>query len=176
LGSSMRLYRSRLSRGLCGGCGYRPVVVGRSRCSHCKTRQHNKYLQKRKPNVRNRSEIKAKADPDNRKRAMAAYRAKNTAKCIAATKASNRKLRLEVLSHYGNACACCGNNTYEFLTLHHKNNDGATHRKEIGTKIYMWAKRNGFPDSLEVNCMNCNWAKGKYGTCPHERKSNEEVG
>lgn len=78
-----------------------------------------------------------------------------------------------VLNHYGRACVCCGEDTFEFLTLDHKNNDGAEHRRQIapnGIKdgsVYRWLIKNGFPPIVQTMCMNCNWAKGKYGECPH---------
>lgn len=141
-------------------------MENRTRCSFCDGRRHRKYLENRGPEVRDKASIVA--DPDIHRRASEKYRLKDPKKCITATTKSNRKIRLEVLEHYGKICKCCGVTNYEFLTLHHVNNDGATHRKEIGAHIYRWAKKNGFPNSLEVNCMNCNWAKGKYGYCPHE--------
>jgi ribosomal protein L37AE/L43A len=38
-------------------------------------------------------------------------------------------IRIEVLEHYGNKCTCCGETINDFLTMHHKNNNGAEHRK-----------------------------------------------
>jgi hypothetical protein len=38
-----------------------------------------------------------------------------------------------VLDHYGNACNCCGESRSVFLCVDHVANDGAAHRKVIGT-------------------------------------------
>lgn len=37
-------------------------------------------------------------------------------------------------------------------------------------KAYHWIKRNGFPAGFRVLCLNCNFARGIYGRCPHERE------
>ncbi len=87
----------------------------------------------------------------------------------------NRKIKIEVLIQYGNICECCGINNIDFLTLHHKNNDGGKHRKEVncyGSTYYKWLKRNNYPKDLgiQVLCYNCNCAK-EYSPekrCPHE--------
>jgi len=86
-----------------------------------------------------------------------------------------RRLRLEIMNYYSNGnlkCACCGEMEIHFLSLDHKNNDGYTHRKIIGfgRQFYSWIKRNNFPPIFQVLCMNCNFAKGKLGYCPHIKK------
>lgn len=81
-----------------------------------------------------------------------------------------RKLQSEVFAHYGNCCACCGENEQKFLTLDHKNNDGAAHRRSIGIGhiFYRWIIGNGFPDTIQLLCNNCNSGKHRNGgVCPH---------
>lgn len=90
----------------------------------------------------------------------------------AATKKSQAKLKAEIFAAYGNRCACCGNDTVEFLTIDHVNNDGAAHRRGRARSGYVYreAKAEGFPkDRFQLLCMNCNAAKGWYGECPHAR-------
>lgn len=80
-----------------------------------------------------------------------------------------RKLKVEVLSHYGGVCICCGESEVEFLCIDHVNNDGNKHRKEIEMPIYRWLKKQGFPkDGFQILCFNCNHAK-RFGVCPHQR-------
>ena len=83
-----------------------------------------------------------------------------------------RKRRIICLRHYGGEipkCACCGESEIKFLCIDHVNNDGAKHRKEIGSiGIYGWLKKNNFPNGFQVLCHNCNCAKGFYGKCPHK--------
>lgn len=82
-----------------------------------------------------------------------------------------RKLRLEVLTHYGNGtpeCACCREATFEFLSIDHVNGGGRRHRQSVGD-VYRFLKRNGFPTGYRVLCHNCNNAIGAYGYCPHQK-------
>lgn len=81
-----------------------------------------------------------------------------------------RALRVEVITHYGGKCVCCGETTLQFLVLDHKNGGGSAHRRSIGggSKTYNWAKKQGYPKILQILCANCNTAKGMYGKCPHK--------
>jgi len=82
-----------------------------------------------------------------------------------------RRLRQAALGAYGGACTCCGEATYEWLTIDHVNGDGAEHRREIGRgNLYRWLKRHDYPDGFRVLCWNCNCARGYYGFCPHEER------
>lgn len=88
------------------------------------------------------------------------------------------KLRADVLNKYGNQCACCGEKRPEFLTIDHVEGGGIRHLKSIGcltsgTKFYAWIRRNSYPKMLQILCWNCNCAKGKYGSCPHDRESGQ---
>ena len=31
----------------------------------------------------------------------------------------------------------------------------------------MGERKNNYPEGFQVLCSNCNFAKGKYGSCPH---------
>jgi len=79
---------------------------------------------------------------------------------------------MDAFNAYGGPqCNCCSTLVNEFLTIDHINNDGAAHKREIGgggIKLYLWLKRKGYPPGFQVLCMNCNFAKGKYGLCPHQ--------
>lgn len=59
----------------------------------------------------------------------------------------------------------------EFLQIDHINNDGKEHRKASGCgsgeAMYRWLKKNNYPAGFQVLCCNCNYAKMKYGECPH---------
>lgn len=95
---------------------------------------------------------------------------KKREKYLEARRAQRRHLKMEVLLSYGGCCACCGETKYEFLSIDHINGGGTQHRKEIGKaghSFYQWLKTNNYPEEFQVLCMNCNFAKGKYGYCPH---------
>ena len=93
-----------------------------------------------------------------------------------------QRLRLRVVTHYSNGiptCACCGEQTIQFLALDHINGGGAKHRREeniTGSSVFRWIIRNGFPAIFQVLCHNCNLAKGFYGECPHETERKREDG
>ena len=115
---------------------------------------------------RNRSKVNAYS---------VAWRKNNLERRKRTEKASRRRYKIEALIAYGGReprCSCCGEDTFEFLTIDHVNGDGAAHRKLIGkgAAIYRWLKKNRYPEGFGVLCMNCNHAKGVYGVCPHQRK------
>lgn len=85
-------------------------------------------------------------------------------------KECNRHLKMEVLLAYGAECFCCQETDFYFLTLDHKNNDGAAHKKERkNTSLYRWAKKNDYPEILQVSCWNCNSGRAvNGGICPHK--------
>src|SRR5215813_5575380 len=74
--------------------------------------------------------------------------AANPERVLARHQVWRNRLKLEVFEHYGGAvCACCGENTFEILTLDNVNNDGSNNSKEmkqrkVGTVIYSWFKKN----------------------------------
>jgi hypothetical protein len=88
-----------------------------------------------------------------------------------------QRLKMEVLSHYGNGipqCACCGEKTLQFLTIDHINGGGRREkvsdtRLRAGSPMYARLKRLGYPPGFQVLCFNCNCAKGFYGVCPHKQ-------
>lgn len=78
-----------------------------------------------------------------------------------------------VFDHYGRACACCGETIYQFLTIDHINNDGSSDlngkgNKVTGIHLYNKIVREGFKNTYQVLCMNCNFGKRmNSGICPH---------
>jgi hypothetical protein len=86
----------------------------------------------------------------------------------------NRKVRQEVLDHYGNKCTCCGESLYEFLAFDHIEGGGSKTRRETGiygSKFTLWLRKNNFPEGFRILCHNCNVALGLYGYCPHQRRT-----
>lgn len=90
-------------------------------------------------------------------------------------------LRDEAFQAYSNngviECHCCGERNVGFLTLDHSNNDGATHRRQLGIPrhggyhLRLKLKRLGWPQDIgiELSCYNCNCGR-QYngGVCPHK--------
>lgn len=86
-------------------------------------------------------------------------------------KTARLKRRMECLLAYAVdgkiECSCCHEREIKFLAIDHIGGNGNKHRKEIGTNIYAWLKRNNYPKGFRILCHNCNLAEGFYGTCPH---------
>lgn len=86
------------------------------------------------------------------------------------------KKKFYIINYYSKGkmeCACCGEKTFEFLTINHINGGGLKHRRELksqGTDLYNYLKKE-LPEGYNVLCMNCNFADGHYKICPHEKKS-----
>lgn len=137
-----RIYEERKSQGLCGSCGRKPAP-SRKLCQVCIDRK-NKWYKANKKRVH-----------------------KNN-------KAYTAKVKHEAFVAYGGyVCSCCGEDHREFLTIDHINGDGAAHRRAIGRggqPLYVWLKKNNYPAGFRVLCMNCNFAIGIRGYCPHNRR------
>ena len=91
-----------------------------------------------------------------------------------------RNLKIRVLEGYGNKCVCCGIEKFEFLSVDHKNNDGAEERRNPKIKtnsgsLYRMIIREGFPDRYQVMCYNCNLSLAFFGYCPHHPEIVREV-
>lgn len=84
------------------------------------------------------------------------------------------QIKLNVFKHYSPdlKCNCCGDNHWEFLTIDHI--DGRKpHNHDygfVGSRLYTWLIKNNFPEGFQVLCMNCNFAKGVWGFCPHTKE------
>jgi len=122
--------------------------------SYCKVCDNTRYKKWRSQNV------------EKSRESYKRHYYRNLEKERAGGREKRRSLRLEVLTAYGNACACCGETTYEFLAIDHINGDGSRERK-ISPNTYSLIKRNGFPPGYRVLCHNCNQSLGSYGFCPH---------
>lgn len=125
-----------------------------------------KYYQEHKEEQQAYREI----HKEKRKQYMKEWYAKNKIRQQELAREYRKQLRIEIISHYGRKCVCCGENRIEFLTIDHINDGGRKHRRSIGgpNRFYLWLKKNNYPKDYQVLCMNCNWAK-RFGRCPHER-------
>lgn len=88
--------------------------------------------------------------------------------CINALNRRNHaKRRLQVHAGYGGKCVCCGETESKFLTIDNIAGNGGEFHRKYGSGIWSWLRGQGFPAGWQLLCMNCNFAKGMYGTCPH---------
>jgi hypothetical protein len=110
------------------------------------------------------------------------YRIINKIKITTRRKERENNLRLKVIDYYSNGkmcCSCCNENTFEFLTIDHIDNNGSKHRKEIGNdgvSIISWLINNDFPEGFQILCYNCNCARSKQidKICPHKKNTDHD--
>jgi hypothetical protein len=92
-----------------------------------------------------------------------------------------QKDKIIVFTHYGNRCMCCGETTFEFLTIDHSERNGSVDprchyqgpKKRVritGGRWYAVIIKLGFPSDLRLLCWNCNHAEHIYKVCPHASK------
>jgi len=92
----------------------------------------------------------------------------------------NLELKLRVFTVYSKrlsnskipCCACCGEKySHEFLSIDHiKGRKLHGHKTGFGgIGLYHLLEKEDYPNGYQVLCHNCNFAKGKYGICPHKR-------
>ena len=146
-----RRYKALIGAGLCMDCR-KKVGKGHSRCPNCMKIQRERY---HKNGDRERQLSRERHFKDK----VAAFEA-----------------------YGGPVCKCCGETELEFLSIDHINGDGAAHRKEMaknsnssphaycGYHLHTWLRLNNYPPGFQVLCMNCNFAKGHFGECPHQRQ------
>lgn len=140
----------------------------RHQCKACKRQYHQEWAERSREHIRqkrreyheaNREQIIdrvnkwVKENPQKRRKNYLAY--------------YYRLQDAAIRAYGGYKCKWCGIDEPLVLTLDHINNDGAEHRKELGTlggaPFYRWLKENDYPDGFQVLCMNCNHAKHRNG-------------
>ena len=112
-------------------------------------------------------------DCNNQFKSQGTWKKYCCSQCNARQRERNRskEIKAQLFNIYGNKCKCCGETEIAFLTLEHKLGDRVEHLKQVGNNTNMWkdAIENVDHERFEILCMNCNWAKGQFGYCPHER-------
>ena len=96
-------------------------------------------------------------------------------------KRERARLKLKIIAALGGKCNCCGETHPAFLTLDHiqglseEQQKLRQARKESTIKAWRQAIREGCrKDKYQLLCMNCNFAKGHCGVCPHQSKISTE--
>ena len=131
--------------------------------------QHKAYYQKNKKKVEAGRTKWLNANKEKSAAYKTAWAAENPDKVQAAQRRTREKLRTSVFEHYGNKCACCGEDRWEFLTIDHINGDGRKHKKEVRNRLHSWLRLNNYPVGYQVLCFNCNCGRSiNKGICPHK--------
>jgi hypothetical protein len=118
------------------------------------------------------------SDPQFRQKQIDAAKARykaNAEEICKQQRAKHKTMKREALRRYGDACHCCGERNYQFLTFHHSLKDGAAHHRSLGLKSgkglvrALW--KLGWPDvpGLVTLCANCHMAIDLWGGCPHKK-------
>lgn len=136
--------------------------------------------------VRKSGKVLAECKECTRRRTRSRYEAKYEeirSKDNASLVEMRKRVRDAAFAAYGGyKCVCCGETEPSFLTLDHINNDGAEFRRKIAGKrtaagyhTYIWLAKNGYPEGIQVLCMNCNHGKRmNNGVCPHQVRCNDQ--
>lgn len=87
------------------------------------------------------------------------------------------KLKLDMIKALGSICECCKESNPYFLAMDHRNNDSNIHREKLAAhQCIAEARAEGFPkNKYQLLCMNCNFAKGHWGFCPHSKGITTEM-
>jgi hypothetical protein len=142
------------------------------------------YDKSRYPKIRNKTILRAtewnKNNPDRRKH-ISRESARRIRKTVDGKQRANlnarkhtKRRRVMIVKLFGGKCVCCGESHIEFLSIQHKNNDGAEHRRRIGMGgTYNWIRKNTeeAKKTMELMCMNCNSSLGFFHYCPHKTMS-----
>jgi hypothetical protein len=149
----------------CTRCLHRTPVDGGKTCEVCREvsrRYSRKYWDNLPPEKRaERSGAARKRQQDD------------PAKAREYQRRSRDKKRRAAFRRYGDACACCGERTSEFLQLHHLDGGGNEHRRAIGNGSAYWNAFSGDQaiEDVEILCGNCHVAVTRTGSCPHKKPS-----
>lgn len=81
----------------------------------------------------------------------------------------HRRLKAEIIKHYGGKCICCGECRLAFLTMDHIKGGGLEERRRERASLYTIIKRRELPtNEYQVMCFNCNLGRQyNKGICPH---------
>jgi hypothetical protein len=163
---------ARKAAGLCVHCGKVAAMPACNNCTACAEKLRAGHtISGQKARAKRRAAglcPKCGKPPAKGKKLCAAC----VRKSCAENKELQQRVRLEVLEHYGNKCACCGEPELEFLQMDHIAGGGYRHRRQdpAACRLYRWLKNHGYPPGFQILCCNCNNAKWRLGLCPHQRK------
>lgn len=166
-----RWYRAHRAAGFCAKCS-RPAIEGKSLCSLYRDLEraysHRVTAQRKAAGM-----CLAKGCSVPVSKPSNSYCEEHRDRSRVCNRERLQRIKREVLEHYGQSrCACCGETRLEFLSIDHVFGGGRKHRESLGIgNMCDWLKKQNFPDGFQVLCMNCNFAKGRFGRCPHETEA-----
>lgn len=181
------LYAERKQAGLCPVCGRQPDQPGKRclRCREANNRAREAMKQRggcqvcgqpatsqRCPTCAQKRREQAASNIESGLcycgRPRSADR-RSCSRCLDRGRAKVEALRREAIQAYGGRCACCAEDTDQFLQIDHINGRNLPEGRDrlFGSALYARLRRGGWPSGYQVLCANCNFAKGVFGRCPH---------
>lgn len=166
-----RWYRAHRAAGFCAKCS-RPAVEGKSLCTFHREKERA-YSHQVTARRKQAGLCLAKGCSAPVSKPSNSYCSEHRDRSRVCNRERLQKIKREVLEHYGHSrCACCGESRLEFLSIDHIHGGGRRHRESLGIgNMCAWLKKQHFPEGFQVLCMNCNFAKGRFGRCPHETEA-----
>lgn len=106
--------------------------------------------------------------------------------CSACNSSAGRaRAKLKLYAAFGGRCSCCGEEHPYFLTLEHVNGGNPAKRRKVNGRsvvariqpqLINEAEREGWDRAkYDLLCLNCNFAKGHFGECPHKSGVTKEA-
>lgn len=128
------------------------------------------HYQERRPQIRQAQKTYRENHKDEIKARMKRWHEENREYLKEQSRLRRRRLFQQMLDALGHRCACCGEKNELFLSLEHKDGDGAEDRRSLTwDQIYKKVIQNPDPMKYEVLCFNCNLGKRRNGgLCPHK--------
>jgi len=127
--------QKRIDKGLCVECGNPVTPETFKRCINCRERQNisaKKYRQG--------------VGKELHREAASRWQKSHPERIRELSRQNYKKVKDIIFEHYGLVCVCCGETTYEFLTIDHIDGNGNEHRRQIKRySLYHWLRKKQFP-------------------------------
>jgi predicted nucleic acid-binding Zn-ribbon protein len=147
------------------------AVLDKTNRKYCKKHRERKYVDRR-ANSKKKTDVKRYARYlETRRRWATKYRKENRAHYRSRMNASNARLKLRVMCHYGKnrKAVCCWRGCFvsdlDMLSIDHVKDDGKQHRAsgyKGGIGGYRQLEQSGYPDGFQTLCFNHQAKKEIY--------------
>jgi hypothetical protein len=86
---------------------------------------------------------------------------------------ATEKWKRKAFRKFGRCCKCCRENYFKFLVFDYIGKGDLDHKKQFKSAeaFYQWVVEDDTADQrVMLMCMNCSWARNKFGECPHDKE------